>query len=129
MSTINQFMKFHLLVTSSAIIIFQRIIKAGSLNGIRKKMVHRRTISFILAVLLIFFICTGSHHFFCNCYAQSCRVHTHTNPANYLWIVQPIDITSMGLTHVVLFLSLFEERAAHSTGFFTPLKARAPPHE
>jgi hypothetical protein len=92
-------------------------------------MAIRGTISFILTGFLILFIFTGSCHSFCECYAQNCSIHAHANPQNSLWIFQARPVTDTDRPDVPSYLSLFEDVFVYSSGFLTPLKARAPPYE
>jgi hypothetical protein len=92
-------------------------------------MAIRRTISFILTGFLILFIFVGSYHSFCECFAQNCPIHSHANPQSSLWILQTSAVTDIDRIRISSYLSLSEEIFAYSTGFLTPLKARAPPHE
>jgi hypothetical protein len=92
-------------------------------------MMIRRTISFILTGFLLLFLYIGSYHSFCECYAQSCPIHSHANPQTGFWILQTSAFTDLGRLHVTSSSSLFEEVIVYATGFITPLKARSPPHE
>jgi hypothetical protein len=94
-------------------------------------MAIRRTISLILTGLVILFIFTGSYHSFCECYAQTCPIHSHATPQIItVWILQTSSaIADLDQPRVAPFLCLFQDAIALSTRLITPLKTRAPPHE
>jgi len=98
-------------------------------SGVLSKMVIRRTTSIILTGFLILFIFVGSYHSFCECYAQSCPIHAHAKPQSNLWILQAFSLDDIDQPPLISYLSLLEEGFVYSTGFFIPIKPRAPPNE
>jgi hypothetical protein len=95
------------------------------------KKTIRRTVSFISTGFLILFLFTGSYHSFCECYAQTCPIHSHAKPFIInVWILQTSSaVADLDQPHVTPFRCLFEDAIALSTRLLTPLKTRAPPHE
>jgi len=93
------------------------------------KLAIRKTINFVLAGFLALFIYTGSYHSFCECFLQTCPLHSHVSPQKSIWILQSSVFTDFELPNVTPYPILFAEVAAYPTVFFAPLKARSPPYE
>jgi hypothetical protein len=94
------------------------------------KMAIRKTLNFILAGFLVLFIYAGSYHSFCECFLQTCPIHSHASPpSKSICILQGSAVADIELPNASPNPVLIDAVFALPTGFFAPLNARSPPYE